>query len=187
MNTYRIDDETFQGSWIRRVLRVTLGTAAFGAVLTGYANAPAGIFVLSAASIYCMVTAILDQGLLDVLFRAVQTAAAERTASHACNMADPERVTRGAAAGAALGSVLSGAFVMDAGDIFTLGAAGAFLGLTATVAWCPLIAGLQFLLTRRAPMIDPARPSTAAAVSPVAGRMTTVAAPAGGGQTQEAA
>jgi len=188
MNTYRINDETYYGSWSRRALRVVLGTAAFGAILAGYKNSPVAIFVLSAVSIYCMITAILGQGLLDALFRAVQTSAEEGAASHPRNIAVPEQVARGAVSGAALGSVLSGAFVMDAGDIFTLGAAGALLGLTATVAWCPVVAALHYLLGRRARTVEPAVPSTMAAISATAAPLTNAPpAPAADGQTQEAA
>lgn len=189
MNSYRINDETYYGSWSRRAPRVVLGTAAFSAILTGYEDAPVAIFILSLVSIYCMITAILGQGLLDVLFRPAQTAAEDGAVSHPCNIAVPERVARGAVSGAALGSVLSGAFVLDAGDVFTLGAAGALLGLTATVAWCPVVAALQYLLSRRSRTFEPAAASTTAVISPTAGPIAAAAAvePAADGQAQEAA
>jgi len=178
MNTYRINSETLDATFNKRTLRVALSVAAFSAVLAGYETNPMGIFLLCGASIYFMITATIGEGLLEVLVRSAGTVAkwTASTASHASNLGHSQRIARGATAGVALGGVLSGAFLIDAADIFALNVVGFFLAMTATVAWCPIIAALQYLHGRRRAIVGPQAPSTVA-VSPIAARIARLELP----------
>lgn len=175
MNTESYFDQTPDGTMGRRILRGTLGVGAFTSVLVGYAASPWSIFFLSSASIYLMTTAVIGEGLLDVLVRWTGARSKAATASHACNLGHAQRVARGITASAALGSVLSGPFLMDAGDIFVASVAGFFLATTATIAWCPLVGMFHYLSSRRTDLARPPEPSSVPVVSTVAGRMSEAA------------
>lgn len=187
MNVDTLNEQMSDALSPNRLLRTAVGVAAFSAVLAGYETAPAGIFILSAASLYFITTAIVGQGLLDVLFRVISGAAREAVLTHGHNIGRPARVARGAAAGAALGSVLSGTFAMDAGDIFALNAAGFFLGTTAAVAWCPVVAMLNYLSARGTDSAGPKEPSAGTVVSPLPGRMSRAATTGKAKDVKEAA
>lgn len=175
MNTDTLNGHTVHAMSTKRILRTALGVAAFSPVLAGYETEPAGIFVLSAASVYFMTTAILGEGLLEVLFRVIRGAAGEVALPHGHNIGHPARAARATAAGAVLSGVLSGTFAMDAGDIFALNVAGFFLGTTAAVAWCPIVAMLDYLSARSTHSAGPEEPSAAPVVSPLPGRMSGAA------------
>lgn len=115
-----------------RILRATIGVGLTTTFLTGVWVTPTWIFTASVLALYLVVSAIVDKGLLDIVFKPETREAVQPPSGKA--RSNVGRLARGATAGVALGSVLGDAvidaYVLDALDIFMLNVGGIFLAMT---------------------------------------------------------
>lgn len=155
MNTYAYIDDSLDANLNPRILRAVLGMGASGMVLAGYWLQPLWIFTLAVVSVYLMVTAIIGEGLLDVLFRAASRETGTEPELDRNVLYGPGRAARGVTAGAALGSVISGLLLLDPGEIFALNVVGFYTGMTAIMAWDPVYGLFRSVFRSRGPAFIP--------------------------------
>lgn len=116
---------------IRHVLRAASGIGIACIALAGHWSHPWALFALSGLSVYLTCSAIIGKGLWDAFFKS-------DTDETGTNVARAERAGRGVTAGVAMGTVLSGALLLDPVDVFVLMLVGVYTGLSALTGWDPV-------------------------------------------------
>lgn len=113
-----------------RVLRAASGIGLATVALTGVWSHPWAVFTLCAVSIYLTTSAIVGRSLFDGFFTG--------TTDDSANVAPSERAGRGVTAGVTLGTVISGALMLDPFDMFVLLLVGMYSGMSALIGWDPV-------------------------------------------------
>lgn len=113
-----------------RILRAVSGIGIATVALTGLWSHPWAVFALSTVGVYLTCSAIVGRGLWDALF----TGQSDDTA----NVTAAERTGRGVTAGVTLGTVISGALMLNPIDMFVLMLVGMYAGMSALIGWDPV-------------------------------------------------
>ncbi len=113
-----------------RVLRAASGIGIATVALTGLWSHPWAVFALSTVGVYLTSSAIVGRGLWDAFFKGQTDDTANVTAS--------ERAGRGVTAGVTLGTVISGALMLNPIDMFVLLLVGMYSGMSALIGWDPV-------------------------------------------------
>ncbi len=124
-----MNDTTFNTTG--RVLRAASGIGIACIALAGYWSHPWALFALFTVSVYLTSSAIVGRGLWDALFKP----SADDAGS---NVARAERAGRGLTAGVTMGTVISGALLLDPVDVFVLMLVGVYAGMSAITGWDPV-------------------------------------------------
>lgn len=136
----------------KRAARTAAGIAAFSVFLAGYALHPVWIFALSSLSIYLVTTAIIGEGPVGVLLRAVNGRLEDDLEAFDQNVGGWDRAARAAATAFLFAGVITGASPLaDAVDYFVLTLMGFYAGTTSIIAWDPLYVILGFGTCRHPP------------------------------------
>ena len=128
--TYATDLTHTKPDTTARVLRAASGIGLATVALTGVWSHPWAVFTLCTLSIYLTASALVGRGLFDGLFTGKTDDSANVTAS--------ERAGRGVTAGVTLGTVISGALMLDPIDMFVLLLVGMYAGMSALMGWDPV-------------------------------------------------
>ena len=113
-----------------RVLRAASGIGIATVALTGYWSHPWVLFALFAVSIYLTSSAIVGKGLADLFFKS--------STSDIGNVSASERAGRSVTAGVTMGTVISGALMLNPVDMFVLLLVGMYTGMSALIGWDPV-------------------------------------------------
>jgi len=124
-----MNDTTFDTTG--RVLRAASGIGIACIALAGYWSHPWALFALFTVSVYLTSSAIVGRGLWDAFFK-------PSAGDAGGNVTRAERTGRGLTAGVTMGTVISGALMLNPVDVFVLMLVGVYAGMSAITAWDPV-------------------------------------------------